>query len=92
VTDDHQSPDMVVGRADQIEGALGARLVEGLVQRGLEVPATAVVDRLPGLLGAHRGRDQRLVGLDAAVRQPLAGLRRIDDAPVAQLALVVARA
>ena len=76
----------------QVQRALGAGLVERVLEGALEVPAGALGDRLPRLLGADRGRDQRLVGLDAAVGQPLAGLGRVHDPAVGQLALDVARA
>ena len=82
-----------VGLADQVERALGAGLVEGVLA---EVPSRSQpppsFDGLPGLLGAHGGGDERLVGLDAAAGQPLPGLGRVHDSAVAQLTLEVARA
>ena len=56
-------------RSRAVSGAGG---VQALDELGVQVPAGALGERLPGLLGAHRGRDQGLVGLHA-LRRPASG-------------------
>ena len=81
----------MVDLAQQVEDGLGAGRVERLVQVGSRSQPARLGEGLAGLLGPHRGGDQRLLGLHPLAGEPPAGLRRVPVPALGQPALEVGR-